>query len=278
MAQAQQAISHWSIGRGRGRGSRQQPYTPSRRPGEQCTPSTDQSTAEVARVETDLSKCSLNSSRPENENKVPSSSSAGTSSPARSSSAATGATSAGTSSPARSASATSAPSAAGLKAGVALLKAKFSYKANPDSPLGDKELTMKQGQNLVYLETSKDNEIWWKVQTKDGSEQGFVPSSYMEVVAEKVTQLPWLAAKQSAEEAELPKCKPVWKAYVSAYNREGNVTPGNSSPASTDLTQYYCKWCAKQLNGPHPYSAHIHSKAHKEEVQLAKENGEYTED
>lgn len=70
----------------------------------------------------------------------------------------------------------------------------------------------------------------------------------------------------------------MWKAYVSAYNREGNVTPGNSSPASTDLTQYYCKLCAKQLNGPHPYSAHIHSKAHKEEVQLAKENGEYTED
>lgn len=184
MAQAQQAISHWSIGRGRGRGRGtrpQQPYAPSRRPGEQCTPSTDQSTAEVAHVEKDLSKCSLNSSRPENENKVPSSSSAGTSSPARSSSAAKGAPSAGTSSPARSSTVTSAPSAAGLKAGVTLLKAKFSYKANPDSPLGEKELTMKQGQNLVYLETSKDNEIWWKVQTKDGSEQGFVPSSYMEV-------------------------------------------------------------------------------------------------
>ncbi|XP_041483009.1 uncharacterized protein LOC121429835 isoform X1 [Lytechinus variegatus] len=257
MAQTQQAISHWSVGRGRGRGRgsrQQQSYTPSRRPGEASTPSKDQPSCKVAQVEKDLSACSLNSvSQPENKHKTTS-----------------GSSPAGT----RSSGNTSAPSAGGLKTGVTKLKAKYSYKANLDSPLGEKELTVKQGQELVFVETCKDNDMWWKVQTKDGDEKGFVPSTYLEVVTEKLTQLPWLADKQLTEEEELPKGKREWKPYVSAYHREEKT----SQPATVNKEQYFCKICVKQLNGPQPYSAHMNSKAHKEEVQLAKEYGTYTED
>ncbi len=31
--------------------------------------------------------------------------------------------------------------------------------------------------------------------------------------------------------------------------------------------RYHCEVCDKTLNGPKPYSAHMHSRAHKEEVE-----------
>ena len=48
-----------------------------------------------------------------------------------------------------------------------------------------------------------------------------------------------------------------YKKYVSAYDRG----------AAEDKTEYYCEVCEKNLNGPHPYRAHMTSKAHKEMVE-----------
>lgn len=273
MTDASQPITHWSVGRGRGLRS-SQPYKPCRRPGQTSTPSKDQSS--VSDVQTDLSKCSIS---------LASQSRSGTAHVADESSYAAGNGNGSSTkvsadsvmSSAKESSGDRMLSAAGMKSGITKLRAKYSYKANPESPLGQTELSVKQGQELVFLETCADNEMWWRVQTtEDQPQEGFVPASYVELPAEKAAGLPWLAAKQSAEEKELPKCKPEWKPYVSAYNRDGDVTPGNASCANKD--QYYCKWCDKQLNGPKPYGAHITSKAHKEEVDLAKEYGTYTED
>ena len=38
---------------------------------------------------------------------------------------------------------------------------------------------------------------------------------------------------------------------------------------------YYCDICEKKFNGPKPYSAHMVSKAHKEEVALREENPDW---
>jgi len=56
---------------------------------------------------------------------------------------------------------------------------------------------------------------------------------------------------------------PAYKPYKSAYDTDSSGTQGNR--------QYYCEVCQKQLNGPQPYNAHINSKAHREEVELAAE-------
>jgi len=50
-----------------------------------------------------------------------------------------------------------------------------------------------------------------------------------------------------------------YKPYKSAYEKDS--TPANS--------QYFCEVCQKQLNGPQPYTAHMNSKAHREEVEAA---------
>jgi len=51
-----------------------------------------------------------------------------------------------------------------------------------------------------------------------------------------------------------------YKPYKSAYDNDSN-SAGNR--------QYFCEVCQKQLNGPQPYSAHMNSKAHREEVEAA---------
>ena len=55
----------------------------------------------------------------------------------------------------------------------------------------------------------------------------------------------------------------VFKPYKSAYASNGEVKTGTK--------EYYCDVCAKQLNGPKPYGAHMMSKAHKEELELQAE-------
>ena len=61
----------------------------------------------------------------------------------------------------------------------------------------------------------------------------------------------------------------VLKPYVSAYNRQEK-----SEQSKATENDYYCSVCDKKLNGPKPYAAHMVSKAHKEEVQIARERGE----
>jgi len=53
-----------------------------------------------------------------------------------------------------------------------------------------------------------------------------------------------------------------YKAYKSAYDKDKDTAPANR--------QYFCEVCQKQLNGPQPYTAHMNSRAHREEVELAK--------
>ena len=38
-----------------------------------------------------------------------------------------------------------------------------------------------------------------------------------------------------------------------------------------EVKTYYCEVCEKKFNGPKPYSAHMTSKAHKEELALRDE-------
>jgi len=52
-----------------------------------------------------------------------------------------------------------------------------------------------------------------------------------------------------------------YKPYKSAYSNNNNAAPATR--------QYFCEVCQKQLNGPQPYSAHMNSRAHREEVELA---------
>lgn len=60
-----------------------------------------------------------------------------------------------------------------------------------------------------------------------------------------------------------PKQLPA-KPYVSSYDRNsGQVKQGPSS--------YYCEVCEKSFNGPKPYSAHMASRAHREEVEVQAE-------
>ncbi|XP_071838793.1 uncharacterized protein [Apostichopus japonicus] len=138
--------------------------------------------------------------------------------------------------------------------------AKFNYKANPNSPLGEAEVDLKQGEFLTVMEKHKVNPIWWKVKLENGK-QGFVPAKYVQKVEEKITTLPWLANKEIDTKDEQPptSVKAPPKPYVSAYSKEEK------------LKQYYCGICEKQLNGPQPYSAHMASKDHKLEVEVAEE-------
>ena len=55
--------------------------------------------------------------------------------------------------------------------------AKFSYKANPNSPLG-KELSCTQKDKLTFISCHPKNEAWWVTENQEG-EQGYVPASYM---------------------------------------------------------------------------------------------------
>lgn len=68
------------------------------------------------------------------------------------------------------------PAAVKAKTKGMQLLARYSYKSNPNSPLG-KELNMKPGDRFVLKEKA---EMWWLVQNSEG-EEGFVPASYMVV-------------------------------------------------------------------------------------------------
>ena len=68
----------------------------------------------------------------------------------------------------------------------------------------------------------------------------------------------------------------VYKPYKSAYDKEA---PAKKEPEEKKPNpDWYCRTCEKQLNGPKPYGAHMASKMHREEVEIAKENGTYVDD
>ena len=60
--------------------------------------------------------------------------------------------------------------------------------------------------------------------------------------------------------------------YMSAYGRDPAGGGGGGGSGGGQAQDYYCEVCAKKLNGPVPYQAHLKSKAHKEEVALLNES------
>lgn len=150
------------------------------------------------------------------------------------------------------------------------LLVKYSYKANPDRPGGFHEITVKQGQKVQFLNVHPSQPLWWQVKEQNGGSTGYVPASYMMILENKPSGLPWLENRRLEEQKEESKPKPgtfgtppvnVWKPYVSAYGA------GETAGANSQERKYYCGICDKQLNGPKPYQAHMVSKAHKEEVE-----------
>lgn len=59
------------------------------------------------------------------------------------------------------------------------LMVKFTYNANPDSPLGEPELSVRQKDNVEFINYNPQNKMWCKVQI--GNNKGYVPSSYVMV-------------------------------------------------------------------------------------------------
>lgn len=154
------------------------------------------------------------------------------------------------------------------------LLAKYKYTANPAKPGGFDELTIMQGEKLVFSRPHPSNPFWWEAKSENG-DIGFVPATYMMVLEDKITSLPWLedAKKKKTEiddkQAESnPGAKPAFKPYVSAY---GSRKSSSSKSNSSQENQYYCEICDKKLNGPIPYEVHLKSKAHKEELEVREE-------
>jgi len=143
--------------------------------------------------------------------------------------------------------------------------AKYNYKENPARTGGFDELTVTQGEKLEFIRAHPSNPYWWEARNNNG-DVGFVPSTYMMIMEDKISTLPWLADKKQPEDEEekRPEGKfgePAFKPYVSAYGNNKNNSSEN----------FYCDVCDKKLNGPIPYKMHLNSKAHKEEVALKEE-------
>ncbi|XP_013388364.1 epidermal growth factor receptor kinase substrate 8-like protein 3 [Lingula anatina] len=143
------------------------------------------------------------------------------------------------------------------------LLAKYSYKAAEASPLGKLELSITQGEHLFLVEKHGTEEHWWLVRNGQG-QTGYVPASYMMVLDDMPTSLPWLQNRAVKQPTTAPG---PYKPYVSAYAKS---SPDSASQGSD---QYYCKVCDKQLNGPKPYSAHMNSRDHRENVEYYGEDG-----
>ncbi|KAK3714112.1 hypothetical protein QZH41_017941, partial [Actinostola sp. cb2023] len=143
------------------------------------------------------------------------------------------------------------------------LIAKYNYKANPNQPGGFVEMSLTAGEKLHFVGPHCVNPYWWEAR-KESGESAFVPATYVMVLEDKVTGLPWLEERKAAKEisgfAKPPE--PVFKPYQSAYSNTDN----SSSPIIA--SNYHCEICDKTLNGIKPYQAHMVSKAHKEEVAL----------
>ncbi|XP_056005248.1 uncharacterized protein LOC130050157 [Ostrea edulis] len=138
-----------------------------------------------------------------------------------------------------------------FKEGESLL-VKFTYNANPDTPLDEPELSVRQKDNVAFIKYYPQNKMWCKVQIRNT--QGYVPSSYLMSVGGN-DRLPWLKSPP-----EIPQEKVEYKPYKSAYARD---TPKEVE----SVTSYRCDICSKDFNGPQPYTMHMKSKAHREEVE-----------
>lgn len=148
------------------------------------------------------------------------------------------------------------------------LLAKYNYKGNPDRPGGFDELTVIQGEKLDFCKPHPKNPHWWEAKN-DAGDVGFIPATYMMVLEDKISVLPWLEEQKKREEEIVdnkPAGKlggPAFKPYKSAYEKDNNKSSSSES--------YYCDVCGKNLNGPIPYKMHLNSKAHKEEMALREE-------
>ncbi|KAK3581357.1 hypothetical protein CHS0354_016200 [Potamilus streckersoni] len=145
-----------------------------------------------------------------------------------------------------------------MKEGQKLL-VKYKYAANPNSPLGSNELSIKQKDIVYFICQHPSNSHWIKVHNPEDGQEGYVPASYVMVMEEELTSLPWLQSASSS----VPQEAAEWKPYKSAYVPKGKEQPASSS---NSINTFYCDVCSKEFNGPIPYQVHLKSRAHNEEV------------
>ncbi|XP_045163253.2 uncharacterized protein LOC123527695 [Mercenaria mercenaria] len=138
------------------------------------------------------------------------------------------------------------------------LMLKYKYEGNAASPLG-KELSVKQ-KDVVHF-VKRYDEHWICVRNEQG-EEGFIPDRYVMANPDSVKSLPWLDQKNIEENVKQEAAE--YKPYKSAYAPKEKDTDNTE----VDASQYYCRVCDKQLNGPIPYQVHLNSKAHKEEMEV----------
>ena len=67
------------------------------------------------------------------------------------------------------------------------LAAKYTYKANPSSPIGH-ELNLKPGAYLKFVRVADCNAHWWYCKNEEG-EEGYIPASYVVVILNTVETL-----------------------------------------------------------------------------------------
>ncbi|XP_046860254.1 uncharacterized protein LOC124453483 [Xenia sp. Carnegie-2017] len=115
---------------------------------------------------------------------------------------------------------------------------------NPDQLGGFPELSIKQGQKVIFLNVHEHETLWWNIRDVNSGKCGYIPGSYL-MLGHK-----FVAVSLSIEISSFSYS--LWEYQLSNFN--------------TTKTLLYCEICDKQLNGPKPYQAHMVSKAHKEEV------------
>ncbi|KAL3861600.1 hypothetical protein ACJMK2_007626 [Sinanodonta woodiana] len=145
-----------------------------------------------------------------------------------------------------------------FKEGQKLL-VKYKYDANPNSPLGNKELSVKHKDHVHFICLHPSNGHWIKVRNPEDGDEGYIPASYVMVIEEELMSLPWLHSASNS----VPQEAAQWKPYKSAYISKGKEEPASSSTSSNT---FYCDLCSKDFNGPIPYQVHLRSKAHNEEL------------
>ncbi|XP_065197295.1 uncharacterized protein LOC135828790 [Sycon ciliatum] len=150
--------------------------------------------------------------------------------------------------------------------------AKYSYKENPNSPLG-KEISLRQGEQILVFQEHADPQFsshWVMVKNESGM-TGYVPKSYV-YVAEG--GMPWVQQK-NLESSATSKPAPADTAATTSFSRPAtaSVQPAQYKAAYAENrvpgagSEYGCKVCGKDFNGPSPYASHMRSKAHKEMVE-----------
>lgn len=56
---------------------------------------------------------------------------------------------------------------------------KYSYQSNPDQPGGFPELSVKQGQKVIFLNVHEHETLWWNIRDVNSGKCGYIPGPYL---------------------------------------------------------------------------------------------------